>query len=173
MSMLARTVALLLAVSGCDMIHQQNAPPRVEEARRDVSGDRGGLLACYDDCRAQQLDEADGLTCRKNCEAAFKVAPTAANQTFDAAAACMHRCGESRRCVKACGRAARRAEPTVGDESLRRLAACVDGCQADRQLDAGDRWTCVRNCAQTARGEAQPAPEAGGQTRSQAPRGGR
>lgn len=151
MSMLARTVALLLALPAHDVIASQEAPPRVEERRRDVSGDRGGLLACYDDCRAQELDEADALTCRKNCEMAFKVTPTAAYQAFDDAASCMYRCREGRRCVRACGRAARRVDRTIEEAALRELATCVADCQAERRLDASDRWTCVRNCAQATR----------------------
>lgn len=155
MSIHARTVVLLLAVAGCDMIHQ-NAPPRVEETHHNASGDRAGLLACYDDCKRQDLDDGDAATCRNNCEAAYAVTATAADRAFDRAAQCIHECHDSRKCVKACKRAARRADATVTAAALERLGVCIDGCETDATLDAGDRWTCVRNCAMTTR-EAPPS----------------
>jgi hypothetical protein len=154
MSILARTAVVLLAMVGCDMIHH-NAPPKLEESKHNASGDRGGLLACYDDCRRQELDATDAASCRGNCEMAFKVTPTAADRAFDAAARCMHECGDSRACHKRCKRRARAADKTLTAEALARLEECVDGCDIERKLDDGDRWTCVLNCSQTAR--EQPA----------------
>ncbi|WP_434422024.1 hypothetical protein [Nannocystis pusilla] len=152
MSILARSAAVLLALAACDMIHiHEESPPKLEESKHNASGDRGGLSACYDDCAAQGLDAGDTTSCRRNCETAFKVTPTAVDPAFDAAARCLHECGDSRRCGKRCKRRARAADPAVTDESLDRLSGCVDACHADRQLGDGDRWTCVRNCAQSAK----------------------
>ncbi|PCC70117.1 hypothetical protein SAMN02745121_03562 [Nannocystis exedens] len=157
MSIRARFAAVLFALAACDMVHQ-DSPPKLEESKHNASGDRGGLSACYDDCARQELDAGDEVSCRRNCEMAFKVAPTAADAAFDAAARCMHRCGDSRACAKRCKRRARAADEAVTDESLDRLSVCVDGCHADRKLGDGDRWTCVRNCAQSAKyGEPPPS----------------
>ncbi|WAS93157.1 hypothetical protein [Nannocystis punicea] len=158
MSILARSAAVLLALAACDMVHAKDkSPPKLEESKHNASGDRGGLSACYDDCTRQRLEPGDAVTCRRNCDMAFKVTPTATDVAFDTAASCMHECGDSRQCVKRCKRRARAADEAVTGEALDRLSVCVDVCHADRKLDAGDRWTCVRNCAQTAKHGAAPA----------------
>lgn len=151
MSILARNVVVLLALAACDMIHAKG-PPKLEESKHNASGDRSGLLACYDDCTRQQLEPTDEATCRANCEMAFKVTPTAADPVFDAAAKCLHECGDSRPCAKRCKRRARTADKALTAEALRRLEDCVGACDAEEH-DPGNRWTCVRNCAQTTRTE--------------------
>ena len=156
MSIVARSTAVLLALTACDMV-REHSPPKLEESKHNASGDRGGLSACYDDCTGQGLAPGDAITCRRNCDVAFKVTPTAVDAAFDGAARCLHECGDSRPCGKRCKRRARAADATLTPESLDRLSACVDVCHADKKLGAGDRWTCVRNCAQTAR-DAEPPP---------------
>lgn len=155
MSILARTAAVVLALAACDMVHAEG-PPKLEESKHNASGDRGGLLACYDDCKRQKLEPTDEASCRGNCEMAFKVTPTAADPVFDAAAKCLHECGDSRSCARRCKRRARAADKTLTTEALRRLEDCVDACDT-AEKNTGDRWTCVRNCAQTTRTEG-PAP---------------
>lgn len=151
MSIVARALVLVLFIPGCDIPQPQKAAPRVEEAKVEVSGDRGGLSACFDECKQQGLAATDTATCRNNCEMAFKVTPTAAEPAFDAAATCMSRCGDSKACVTGCKETALKADGALAAESLDRLGTCVDGCQTDKTVADTDRWTCVRNCAQTAK----------------------
>lgn len=147
----------LLFVAACD------APPpapRVEVHDANPSGDRKNLSACLDDCSAQRLDATDAATCRNNCEVAFKVTPTAGEPELDTAVKCLDACHQKSpgdgACVAACKQSAQPAEakfPGVVD----RLGTCVDACHADRSLSADDRWTCLRNCSQTAKIGDKPA----------------
>jgi hypothetical protein len=155
MSVVVRSVLVLLFSSpaGCD----PTAPPapRVEERVENASGDRVGLARCLSECSAEKLSATDQHTCRNNCEVAFKTSPTADEPVLDLAVRCMDKChaakgGASAACVGGCKEQARRAEadsPGVLD----RLEACVGECRADATLSDTDRWSCQRNCTQTAR----------------------
>lgn len=159
MSNIARSIVLLLLlVPGCDTM--VNAPPKIEETRVNASGDRGGLAACLHDCSSQTLSATDAATCRNNCEMAFKVAPTAGEPALDKAAGCLHKChagdGDAAACAKSCKRTAEKAG--VAADVLDRLGQCVSGCEKEKGSET-DRWTCVRNCAASAKvaPEAKPA----------------
>ena len=157
MSILARVLVLVLLIPGCDIPKPTpKAAPRVEEAKTDASGDRTGLSTCLAACAEEGLSATDAATCRNNCGMAFKVAPTAAEPAFDSAAECIGRCGDSA-CVSGCKEAALKADGALASEQLDRLETCVGGCKADKALAETDRWTCVRNCAQTSKTPDAPA----------------
>lgn len=149
--------ALLLAAA-CD------APPpapRVEVHNANPSGDRKSLSGCLDECSAQPLSATDAATCRNNCEVAFKVTPTAADEPALAAATkCLDQChrqspGDAA-CVDECKQSAKAVEAELPG-ALDRLGTCVDACHADKTLADTDRWTCLNNCSQTAKVADKPA----------------
>ncbi|HEY8377362.1 MAG TPA: hypothetical protein VIK91_12790 [Nannocystis sp.] len=151
MSIIVRSIVLLFVlVPGCDTM--PGAPPKIEETRVNASGDRSGLAACLHECKEQELSPTDAATCRNNCQMAFKVTPTASEPGLDQAASCLYRCetgeNDAAGCAKRCRRTA--AEAGVAADVLDRLGQCVGGC-AKENGPTTDRWTCVRNCAQSAK----------------------
>lgn len=153
MSNLVRPILLLLLLApGCDAV-TPNTAPKVEETKANASGDRSGLAACLHDCSEQKQSATDAATCRNNCEQSFKVSPTPAQSALDTAASCMHKChtsgGDASGCVTSCKQTAVKAGEAA--DVLDRLGQCVDGCENDKALADTDRWTCVRNCAPSAK----------------------
>lgn len=125
---------------------------RLEEQRRDVSGDRHGLAACLGSCADGDSTPTDRATCRLNCETAFKVTPTAViDDGFTQAMRCLQACRPAAADANTCREACRTAPGAPVGAPLERLEQCVDSCGADTTLSATDRATCDLICTQEAR----------------------
>jgi hypothetical protein len=149
-----RTLLLtfIAVLAACDpaALQKESAPTKLEEARKDVSGDRTSLAACLQSCSEGDATATDRATCRLNCETAFKVTPTAVvDDGVTAATRCLQGCRgkDGDGCRAGCRGGA--GAPTGA--AIERLEQCVDACGADKTLSEDNRATCDLTCAQEAR----------------------
>lgn len=119
-----------------------------------------GLSACLDLCADPKLSEDDRATCRLNCQAGYREAPTPAfDPEVGSAARCLGACypaaggAAGAACVGDCREA---ASAHLKAETIDALAMCVSTCHADTHLGEDDRATCRLQCAQASGRQPRP-----------------
>ncbi|PCC70167.1 hypothetical protein SAMN02745121_03512 [Nannocystis exedens] len=152
---------------------QHTAPVEVAPKTAAAVGSASGVgtFASLSDCLTSCDDiqaPTDRKTCRLNCDTAYGAeargtAEATENDAIARITSCLGRCNssqDSESCANSCQSMAAQADFSPPTEVLTKLASCVKLCHTDKGVRATDQATCELNCAQVARVESTPPPQA-------------